>query len=293
MRQHRERFAVFTFTLILLIWGAGAPGFATSYVDPIGKIPAQDEAVYASTTFDMASHGGWMTPKFLGRYVFYKPPLFYWLAAPCVKIFGNRAIAMRLPSILASAATVALVFYWLRATMPFSGAAAGALLLLSSHIFFILSRAGMMDALLALEIAIAIHALARDPHLKSCGALLEFGCASGAAVMTKSAAGLFPLLALGLLCLFPKHRPGWARLAQTAGITAAIALPWHLWQLYEHPHWFWSEYVLTELLGKGRGAVVQTTRESQAGYYLKRLIVLDPVLFLAARWRFTIAIHRI
>ncbi len=107
--------AVFAASLLALGWNAGAPGFATAYVDPIAPMQAQDEAVYASSSFFMAAQGDWMTPRYLGRYALYKPPLYYWLSDMCVKILGRTALAIRIPSILAGAATVALIFWTLRA----------------------------------------------------------------------------------------------------------------------------------------------------------------------------------
>jgi dolichyl-phosphate-mannose-protein mannosyltransferase len=273
---------VFFTSLLTLELGAGRAGIATAYVDPLARIQAQDEAVYGSTSLGMAAHGGWVTPRFLGRYALYKPPMLYWLSAASVKAFGRHTLALRLPSIAAGAATVTLVFCWLATSLPLAGALAGAVLLLSSHMFFVLSRVALTDALLTFEMTAAMFALARDPRLATRRALWMFGCASGAAIMTKGVAGLFPLLALALFCAISNERPGWARLAKAVAITAAIALPWHLWQLYQHPQWFWAEYVLTEHLSYGLGSPPQQTEETQALYYLKRLVAVDPVLAAGA-----------
>jgi hypothetical protein len=280
--------AVFCASLLLLGYGAGRAGIATAYVDPVAKIQAQDEATYAASSLRMAAHGSWMTPRFLGRYALYKPPLLYWLAASSIKILGHRALALRAPSILAGAATVTLVFAWLSASMTLEAALAGACLLLSSHLFFVLSRVGIMDALLTFWIAAAMYALARDPRLESRSALLVFGFASGMAIMTKALAGLYPLLGLALFCLLSKERPPVARLAQAVAVTAVVALPWHLWQLYEHPRWFWTEYVLNEQVTLGLSPRFQMTQESQFRYYARRLLATDPLLTaatLVALWR--------
>ena len=73
------------------------------------------------------------------------------------------------------------------------------LLLLSSHLFFVLSRIGLTDALLTFETALAMFALARDPRLASRAGLWTFGIASGAALLTKGIAGLFAPLALAVV----------------------------------------------------------------------------------------------
>jgi hypothetical protein len=141
---------------------------------------------------------------------------------------------------------------------------------------------GLTDALLTLAITVGIYALWRDPRLAATRWMVLFGVASGSAIMIKSTAGAFPMLILIAFCLVSKERPTFLRLAQVALITAAIALPWHLWQLTIHPKWFWNEYIMTEQLAWGLGAKSQSTNETQAGYYFKRLLLLDPVLAVAA-----------
>ncbi len=278
----RETGIVFFASLVFLAWGAGTPGIATAYVDPVARIQAQDEALYAASSLEMARHGGWITPHFLDRYALYKPPLLYWLSAICIKVGGANAFAIRFPSILAGAATLALVFTWVRLTMPIWSAMIAVLLLISNHLFFVISRTGLTDALLVFEITLALYAVARDPKLDSPASRWIFGIATGAAVMTKAVAGLLPLVILAFCGI-----PLW-RFAQTAAIAAGVALPWHAWQLYAHPRWFWAEYVLSEHLTWGFAAPQQTTSESHIAYYLKRLVWLDPVLLagcLAALWR--------
>lgn len=262
---------------------AAVPDVATAYVDPVSRIQAQDEALYGATSLEMAGHGDLLTPHFLGRYALYKPPLFYWLSAICIKILGPIPFALRSPSLLAGAATVALLFVWIfRITASTASALTGALLLLSSHMFFVLSRTGLMDAVLTLETAVAMFTLAIDPKLESRRAFLCFSIASGAALMTKGIAGAYPLLGLAIFCVISRERPGFLRLTQAVAVAAAIALPWHLWQLYQHPRWFWNEYVLTEHVAFGLGAPPQAIAEPQAWFYLKRLLVLDPVLVAGA-----------
>jgi MFS family permease len=283
VRRRAAISGVFLISLTVLGWNAGSPGIATAYVDPVAKIQAQDEAYYGSMSLQMAEHGDWLTPRFLDRYALVKPPLLYWLEASAAKVLGRRPISLRLPSILAGAATVTLVFAWLLAdNASLAAAAAGAMLLLSSHLFFVLSRMGLTDALLTFETALAMFALARDPRLASRASLWTFGIASGAAMLTKGIAGLFALLALAVFCVISRDRPAWRRLAAAVAISAAVAAPWHLYQLIRHTRWFWSEYVLTEMVTEGAGKPDQTTQESQVGYYLKRLIELDAPLVAAA-----------
>src|SRR5580704_11543619 len=143
--QNRATIAiVFAASLAVLGWNAATPGIASAYVDPVAKIQDQDEALYGSISLQMAESGDFMTPVFLGRYELVKPPLLYWLEAGGMKLTGRARLAMRLPSLFAGAATVTLVFAWLIAEgAGLAAALTGALLLLSSHLFFVLSRVGL------------------------------------------------------------------------------------------------------------------------------------------------------
>lgn len=282
MQRTLAIWAVFAASGVVLSLGALSSGLATAWVDPVAKIQAQDEAVYAATSLGMAQGDGFLTPKFLGRYALYKPPLLYWLSAALAKLWSEGNFAVRTPSIMAGAGTVALVFAWVCRDTSLSAALTAAILTISSHMVFVLGRVGMTDALLTFEIVLAAYVLARDQRLVFQASVWTFGIASGAAIMTKGGAGAVPLLVLAAACAIAGDHPNWTRLVQALAVTAAVALPWHLWQLWRHPHWFWAEYILTEHLAWGFGAPPQTTQESQVLFYLKRLALLDPALVAAA-----------
>jgi hypothetical protein len=304
MQRGRAIGGVFLASGLILAWNTGAAGPATAWVDPVAKIQAQDEAVYAATSREMAlgqAHsdsvvrdspgrndsvvrgltGRWLTPRFLGRYALYKPPVLYWLSAAAIKLFGFKLWALRLPSILAGAGMCALVFAWVGEGNSAVSALTAVVLLLSSHLFFVLSRIALTDALLAFWITLALYALARDPKLDTRTRLWIFGAATGAAIMTKAVAGILPLFVLAACCVWPSTRVPYRRWFAAVGIAAAVALPWHLYQFWIHPHWFWSEYVLTEMFAWGTAAPSQTTQESHLLFYARRLWALDPVLLIA------------
>ncbi len=182
---------------------------------------------------------------------------------------------------------MSVVFWWLLAEgAPWAAAMAAAVLLLSSHLFFILSRIGLTDALLTFWTALAMCALARDPRLASRAGLWTFGLASGAAILTKGIAGLFALLALGLFCAISRYTrdpsPNWRRLIQAVAISAMVAAPWHLWELWRHTRWFWAQYVMGEIVTSSLASPTQSTQESHLVYYVKRLVALDAPLLAAA-----------
>jgi hypothetical protein len=276
--------AVFLLSLLALGYQAHHTGVASGYVDPVGRIRAQDEAVYAHTALRMARTGDWLTPNFLGRHALYKPPLLFWTTGLSVKLLGASPLSLRLPSLLAGALAATLLFAWLRRSAAPAAAAAAVLLLISNPLWHRVSRMCLTDALLALWIIAALFVLARDPRLQGRRALWSFSAFTAAAILTKGIAGLLPLGILALFAAFHRtgERPSLRRILQAGLLTAALALPWHVYQLLAHPRWFWAEYVQGEILTFGLGSPYQTSAENHALFYLRRLALTDPLLCLLA-----------
>lgn len=259
-------------------------GIASSLVDRIGKISAQDEAIYSHSAMRMARQGDWLTPRILGRYALYKPPLLLWLSGFSARLLGVSTLSLRLPSLLAGALAAALVFAWLCRSHPLPAAAGAVVLLVSNPLWHSLSRLCLTDALLSLWIVAALLCLFRDPRLAGRSAFCGFGVFTAAAIMTKGLAGLLPLLVLLVYWGLARaeERPQARRVFQVCLLAAGLALPWHLYQLLVHPRWFWAEYVQVEILTFGVNSPYQSTQENHFLYYLKRLLLTDPVLCFTA-----------
>ena len=276
--------AVFGLSLAWFGLGVERSGLASAEVDPVSHIPAQDESVYSHEAIQMATSGHWLTPVFMGRYILNKPPLFQWLAALSVRVSGISAWALRVPSLVAASAATLLVFWivWRRHSLP--AAAAGAVLIASSHFFYVFSRLAMTDMLLAFWITAALCVVLRDPRLGRGSSLGLFAAVSGAAILTKAAAGILPLVALALHAAIapPGLRPRFRRVLAASALAAAIALPWHLYQIAVHPRWFVAEYILMQHFAVGLSAPPQYSSENHLLFYARRLVAIDPVLSLAA-----------
>ena len=259
-------------------------GLASGFVDTVGRVRAQDEAVYAHSAIRMAREGDWLTPKFLGRYALYKPPLLYWLSGVSAKLLGVSAFSLRLPSLLAGTLVCVLVFAWLRKSHSLAAAVAAVILLLSNQLWHVLSRLCLTDVLLALWTVAALFCLSRDPTLAGRPSSWGVGIFSAAAILTKGIAGTLPLFILLVYSVLAprEQRPPGRRIAQVWLLAVLLALPWHLYQLAVHPRWFWAEYVQVEILTFGTGSPYQTSAENHVSFYLRRLLLADPVLCLLA-----------
>ncbi len=267
----------------LLVRGARV-GLAGDYVDSIGKITAQDEALYSHSAIAMARGGDWLTPRFMGRYALYKPPFLVWTAALSCKLLGVSRLSLRLPIAILSAISLGFLFLWAGELAGWQAGAVAGALLLSNHLWQTLAVLCMTDGLLLACYVAAFYAVFCDPWLESRAALLGFSGAVAAAILTKGIAGIPPLGVLGLYWLAARRqeRPAFPRLLLAGALALVLAAPWFLYQFAVHPRWFWTEHIAVEILGFGAGAPPQTSHENQALFYLMRLAVTDPFLLAAA-----------
>jgi hypothetical protein len=273
---------VVSISLILLGSGIERASIGTAYSDPVAKIRAQDESTYANMALRIASTGGWLTPKLMGRYLLYKPPLLTWLAALSLKFLGLSLFALRLPA-LAAAIGCTLAVFWLawRAASPILAWAAVALLLFN-NLWNIFARLCYTDMLLVLCIAGAVAILHYDPLLQQRRSLWAFAAICATGVMVKNTAGFLPFAILAVYSIFVDRslRPSLTRVALAVALAMALAAPWHIYQLLIHPQWFWADYVQMQLLGFGLHPPAQSSNETQLGFYAKRLFLTDPFLFI-------------
>lgn len=94
--------------LALLAWL-----LTTIWVRPLA-LP--DEGRYAGVAWEMVRSGQWLTPTLDGLPYFHKPPMFYWLTAIAMKVFGFSEWVVRLASLtgalVAAGATWRLMQRW-------------------------------------------------------------------------------------------------------------------------------------------------------------------------------------
>lgn len=212
-----------------------------SHLGAIGFV-GPDEPRYAWIARDMVETSDWVTPRLYGKPWFEKPPLLYWGAALCFKLFGVSEAAARLPSAL-SALLATLALGWLALRLYGAETARWLLLLLPTTVGMIgFSHAAATDmpfnAMLtaAMVCAAVVLGLTRDentPVLPQTQwlALLLFGFFLGLAVLAKGPAAI--LLSGGAVffwALFTKRWRDAFRLFHPAAIASfcLTALPWYV-----------------------------------------------------------------
>ena len=220
-----------------------------SHLGAIGFV-GPDEPRYAWIARDMAETGDWVTPRLYGKPWFEKPPLYYWGAAICLKLFGVSEAAARLPSAI-SALLATLTMAWLSWRIYGAETARWLLLLLPTTVGMIgFSHAAATDmpfsAMLTMAMVYAAVVVGLVPdELSREGArwlaLILFGFFLGLAVLAKGPAGI--ILCGGAVffwALFTKRWRDALRLFHPAAIAAfcLTALPWYILCARRNPDFF-------------------------------------------------------
>ena len=235
-----------------------------SHLGAIGFV-GPDEPRYAWIARDMAETGDWVTPRLYSHPWFEKPPLYYWGAAICFKLFGVSEAAARLPSAI-SALLATLAMAWLAWRLYGADTARWLLLLLPTTVGMIgFSHAAATDMPFSAMLTIAMvcagvvlelvpdesygpgvqHAvpLQGEPGVgrSRWPALILFGFFLGLAVLAKGPAGV--ILCGGSVffwALFTKRWRDAFRLFHPAAITAfcVTALPWYILCARRNPDFF-------------------------------------------------------
>jgi 4-amino-4-deoxy-L-arabinose transferase-like glycosyltransferase len=111
-----------------------------------GGLSGYDDALYAHEGKEMLRTGDWWTVHFNGAPNFEYPPVFIWLEAASMRVFGVNDYAAKLPSALAGLGTI-LILYFL--TLELSGdvwlAAVAMLVLTTTQLFVKYAMHAMTD----------------------------------------------------------------------------------------------------------------------------------------------------
>jgi len=222
-----------------------------SHLGAIGFV-GPDEPRYAWIARDMVETGDWVTPRLYGNPWFEKPPLFYWGAALCFKLFGVSEAAARLPSAI-SALFATLALAWLAVRLYGADTARWLLLLLPTTVGMIgFSHAAATDMpfsamlTIAMVCAAVVLGLTRDQNTPILPrtpwlALLLFGFFLGLAVLAKGPAAI--ILSGGAVffwALFTKRWRDAFRLFHPSAIASfcLTALPWYILCARRNPDFF-------------------------------------------------------
>jgi 4-amino-4-deoxy-L-arabinose transferase-like glycosyltransferase len=154
-----------------------------------------DESLYAISAWETFRSHNWVGTTFMGSLDYYntKPPLNVWLIALAFKVFGPSLLSLRIWSIAAAWATVAIFQRWVRVTVGAEVALAASLILATSFGFIYdhAGRSGNTDALFTLLMTLTVVTLwsAQNRDWR----LVWLGPIAATAFMLRGMAVLMPL----------------------------------------------------------------------------------------------------
>jgi 4-amino-4-deoxy-L-arabinose transferase-like glycosyltransferase len=194
-----------------------------------------DEGRYVEIPREMTVTGDWITPRLNGVKYFEKPPLFYWVEAVLISLFGLGEWPVRLgPALFALFGCVAVYYAGAR----LFGRRAGVLssiVLATSVLYYALSRLITLDMPVSVLLTASLLSFllgTREPDGPKRRVLMYgFYAFAGLAVMTKGLIGAaFPALIIGAWIVVMQEWRLLRRMYLPTGILLflAVTVPWHV-----------------------------------------------------------------
>jgi 4-amino-4-deoxy-L-arabinose transferase-like glycosyltransferase len=193
-----------------------------------------DEGRYVGVALAMLHSGDWLVPKLDGLPFFHKPPLFYWITASALAVFGPHEWAARAAPFLAALASAFTLFWFLNRHKNRRAAGLSLLILASFPLFFDAAQFASMDMLVGSLITITILLLAHVSQQLTSGKtatkiLVLAYATAGLGMMTKGMIGfVLPGMVITFWLLWNRRFSHLYRLISLPGIAVflAIVLPW-------------------------------------------------------------------
>ncbi len=233
-------------TLLLVLALALLFGFA------LGKraLWEPDEGRYAEIPREMVVSGDYVTPRLNGVKYFEKPPLFYWLQAGAIEVFGISEWSLRLwPALFAVLGCLAVYAAGWRLYDRRTGLLAAAVLA-TNPLYYELGRAVTLDMAVSVLITVALLAFllgVEQPPGRSRRCYM-WGCYACAALatLTKGLIGLvLPGLVIGtwLVVMGDWRQLKKLYLLSGAVLFLVIAAPWHVVVAWVNPEFSYFYFV--------------------------------------------------
>ncbi len=200
----------------------------------IGDLGGYDDAVYAHEGKQVLATGQWWSVYLNGQPDFDKPPMFVWLEAISMTVFGVTDFAAKFPAALLGFASILLVYFLACELSPSYRLPVWAMLiLLCTQVFVRFSMRAMTDVPFTFFFLLTIFAYLKG--LKRSRYFLLFGLAASFAILTRSFLGAIPIgIVIAHMIVTGQARRLLSK-SFIAGLVIAIGLPMV---------WFVSQYLI-------------------------------------------------
>jgi len=196
------------------------------------------EARYIEIPRQMLSTGDWLTPRINGVPYFEKPPLFYWMQAAAIKLFGTDEWAGRIVTAILTTLTCLITYATGRMLYGRTAGILAAMVLTTSLMGYGLAHVAMLDVPVSLFITACLACFLAAQQTGRRHFYLLMYAASALAMLSKGLIGIvIPGMVIGAWIALTGQ---WkiireARLIVGTLIFLTIAAPWHLLMAEHHP----------------------------------------------------------
>lgn len=218
-----------------------------------------DESRYSEIAFEMLRSGDFITPRFNGVLFLDKPPLYYWLQATAIKVFGPSNGSLRFFPALFALMGGLCVYSSCQKLFNKQTALLSALILLSAPLYFFIGLYANLDMEVAVLISnallfFAVAELSNLPEKKSRNYYYAAYFSAALAVLTKGLIGIvLPALSVLLWLLLTRqlHRLPNLKIPSGLSLIVLINLPWYYFAEKATPgflHFFFIEQQFTRFV---------------------------------------------
>lgn len=219
-----------------------------------------DESRYSEIAFEMLHSGDFITPRFNGILFLDKPPLYYWLQASAIKMFGPSNGSLRFfPALFALFGGICVYTTCKKLFSPQS-ALLSAIILLTSPLYFFIGLYANLDMEVAVLISNALlffavgEFSATSPKYKKRYYYAAY-LSAGLAILTKGLIGIvLPALSVGLWLLLTGQLKRLKEFCIPSGLLLILLInaPWYYLAEQANPgfsHFFFYEQQFTRFVG--------------------------------------------
>ncbi len=217
-----------------------------------------DEGRYVEIPREMVTTGDYVTPRLNGVKYFEKPPLFYWLQAGAIHLFGLREWAMRLVPALSALLGCLAVYAAGRRLFGRRAGLLAAAILATTPLWYFLGNAITLDmtvsALLTVALLCFLVAM-REPDVPDTALrrnlLWAFYAVLALATLTKGLIGIVipgMVIFVWMALLGDWDLPRRIRLVSGTVIFLLIAVPWHVLVARANPEFLWFYFIHEHVL---------------------------------------------
>jgi len=204
-----------------------------------------DEGRYCEIPREMLVSGDFVTPRINGIKYFEKPPLFYWMQAASLRVFGQSDRSCRLMDALMSLFGCLGIYAAGRKLYNPKAGLFSAVILASSLLYFALARVITLDMTVSIFLTFSLLSFILGVYSSKYFYYFVYIFA-GLAVLTKGLIGIiFPCSIIFLWLFFTRQ---WKILKECKLITGVllfllITVPWHVIVQLRNPEFFYFYFI--------------------------------------------------